>query len=332
MSSPFITLEEHFLSSNAIAALPTSQSQFYTKVRPDWFEKLTDITPNGVRINAVDNDRVNVQVLSNSFGITSLAPEVVSAANDEMYNVIQAQPRFKAFAILPMKHDKAAAAELERCIKELGMVGALIDSHLYDGRYYDDEVALGVFSKAQELDAPIYIHPTTPLEDVQEALYDGNYDKEVGAVLGIAGWGWHCDTALSVLRMYAAGIFWKYPNLKVVVGHMGEMLPYMLDRIDEKVGQIWQKAELSFKQVWAKNIWVTTSGMFTMPPIACLLKSMSIERIMYSVDYPYSDTEQGEAFMRKLRESGLVTEEEHSKIAFKNAEKLLKFCIQKATV
>ncbi|EHK48505.1 hypothetical protein TRIATDRAFT_281365 [Trichoderma atroviride IMI 206040] len=103
-----------------------------------------------------------------------------------------------------MKHGKAASEELERCIKELGMVGALIDSHLDDGRYYD-EVALDVFAKAQELDVPIYIHPTTPLEDVQVALYDGNYDKEVGAVLGIAGWDWHCDTALSVLRMYAAG-------------------------------------------------------------------------------------------------------------------------------
>jgi predicted TIM-barrel fold metal-dependent hydrolase len=325
MSSPFITLEEHFLSSNAIAALPTSQSQLYTKVRPDWLEKLTDITPNGVRINAMDSGRVNVQVLSNSFGITSLAPEVVTTANDELYNALQAQPRFKGFAALPMKHGKAAAAELERCIKELGMVGALIDSHLDDGRYYDDEIALDVFAKAQELDVPIYIHPTTPLEDVQAVLYDGNYDKEVGAALGIAGWGWHCDTALSVLRMYAAGIFWKFPRLKVVVGHMGEMLPYMLDRIDEKVGQMWQKAELSFKQAWAQNIWVTTSGMFTMPPMACLLKSMTIDRIMYSVDYPYSDTEQGETFMRELRESGLVTKEEYANIAFKNAEKLLKF-------
>lgn len=324
MSSPFITLEEHFLSSNAIAALPTSQSKFYTKVRPDWLEKLTDISPNGVRINAMDSGRVNVQVLSNSFGITSLTPEVVATANDELCSAIQAQPRFKGFATLPMKHGKAAA-ELERCIKELGMVGALIDSHLDDGRYYDDKIALDVFAKAQELDNPIYIHPTTPLEDVQAALYDGNYDPEVSAILGIAGWGWHCDTALSVLRMYGAGIFWKYPNLKVVVGHMGEMLPYMLDRIDEKMGQIWQKADLSFKEVWAKNIWVTTSGMFTMPPMACLLKSTSIDRIMYSVDYPYSNTEQGEAFMRELRESGLVTEEEYSKIAFKNAEKLLKF-------
>ncbi|KAL7894164.1 amidohydrolase 2 [Trichoderma sp. SZMC 28014] len=327
MSSPFITLEEHFLSSNAIAALPTSQSQFYTKVRPDWLEKLTDITPNGVRIEAMDSGGVNVQVLSNSFGITSLAPEVVAAANDELYTAIQTQPRFKGFATLPMKHGKAAAAELERCIKELGMVGALIDSHLDDGRYYDDEIALDVFAKAQELNVPIYIHPTTPLEDVQAALYDGNYDPEVGAVLGIAGWGWHCDTALSMLRMYGAGIFWKYPNLKVVIGHMGEMLPYMLDRIDEKVGQIWQKAELSFEEVWAKNIWVTTSGMFTMPPMACLLKSTSIDRIMYSVDYPYSTTKQGEAFMRELQESGLVTEEEYAKIAFKNAKRLLKFSV-----
>ncbi|KAL7952222.1 amidohydrolase 2 [Trichoderma compactum] len=280
MSSPFITLEEYFLSSNAIAALPTSQSQFYTKVRPGWLEKLTDITPNGVCINAMDSGRVNVQVLSNSFGITSLAPEVVSAANDEFYNAIRAQSCFKGFATLPMKHGKAAAAELERCIKELGMVGALIDN---------------VLDKAQELDA---------------ALYDGNYDQEVGAILGIAGWGWYCDTALSVLRIYGAGIFWKYPNLKVM-----------------KDGTSMAKGELSFKQVWAKSICVTASKMFTMPSMACLLKSTSIDRIMYSVDSPYSNTEQGEAFMRELRESGLVTEEEYSKIAFENAEKLLKFSV-----
>ncbi|KKO96768.1 2-Hydroxy-4-oxobutane-1 [Trichoderma harzianum] len=162
------------------------------------------------------------------------------------------------------------------------MVGALIDSHLDDGRYYDDAVALDTFAKAQELDVPIYIHPTTPLEDVQAALSDGNYDEEVGTALGIGGW-------------------------------------------DEKVGQIWLKAEMSFKEVWERNIWVATSGMFTMPPMACLLRSTSIDRIMYSVDYPYSTTEQGKAFMEELRESGLVTEEEYSKIAFKNAERLLNF-------
>ncbi|KAM6480702.1 amidohydrolase 2 [Trichoderma sp. SZMC 28011] len=325
MSYPTITLEEHFLSSNAIVALPTSQSKFYTKVKPAWAEQLSDISPKGSRIKAMDSGHVGIQVLSNSFGITSLAPEVVAAANDELANACKAQPRFRGFAALPMKHGKAAAAELERCVKQLGMVGALIDSHLDDGRYYDDGVASDAFAKAQELDVPIYIHPTTPLEDVQAALYDGNYDKEIGAALGIAGWGWHCDTALSVLRMYAAGIFWKFPNLKVVVGHMGEMLPYMLDRIDEKVGQIWLKAEMSFKEVWDRNIWVTTSGMFTMPPMACLLRSTSIDRIMYSVDYPYSTTEQGKAFMEELRESGLVTEEGYSKIAFKNAERLLNF-------
>ncbi|KAL7935656.1 amidohydrolase 2 [Trichoderma chlorosporum] len=325
MTYPTITLEEHFLSSNAIAALPPAQAKIFTSVKDSWFRKLSDISPDGSRIKAMDSGNVGVQVLSNSFGITSLAPEVSVAANDELAKATAAQPRYKAFANLPMKHGEAAAAELERCVKQLGMVGALIDSHLDDGRYYDDEVSLPVFAKAQELDVPIYIHPTTPLGEVQAALYDGNYDSEVAAVVGIAGWGWHCDTALSVLRMYGAGIFWKFPKLRVVVGHMGEMMPYMLDRIDEKWGQMWQKAEMTFKEVWARNIWVTTSGMFTMPPMACLLKSTPLERILYSVDYPYSDTEQGKAFMIELRESGMVTEEEYAKIAYQNAEKLLKF-------
>jgi predicted TIM-barrel fold metal-dependent hydrolase len=327
MTYPTITLEEHFISSNAIAALPTSHRQIVTSANSEWLNRLTDFSPDGSRIMAMDSGHVGVQVLSITCGITSLAPEVVADANNELAKATEAQPRFKGFAALPMKYGKAAADELERCIKQLGMVGALIDSHLDDGRYYDDEVALDVFAKAQELDVPIYIHPTTPLQGVQAALYDGNYDKEVAAALGIAGWGWHCDTALSVLRLYTAGIFWKFPNLKVVVGHMGEMLPYMLDRIDEKVGQMWLGAKMSFKEVWEKNIWVTTSGMFTMPPMACLLRNTSIDRIMYSVDYPYSTTEQGKTFMRELQESGLVTEEEYCKIAFKNAEKLLKFSL-----
>ncbi|KAL7914266.1 amidohydrolase 2 [Trichoderma velutinum] len=327
MSYPAITLEEHFITRDAVAALPASHGEFYSKIKAAWVEQLYDISTSGSRIKAMDSGHVGIQVLSLCFGITSLAPEIVTGINDELAKACEAQPRFRGFAALPMKHGKAAAAELERCVKELGMVGALIDSHLDDGRYYDDEVALDVFAKAQELDVPIYVHPTTPLDDVQAALYDGNYDKMLGAALGIAGWGWHCDTGLSVLRMYLAGIFWKFPNLKIVIGHMGEMLPYMLDRIDEKMGQLFVEAEKGFKEVWQKNIWVTTSGMFTTTPVATLLRSTTVDRIMYSVDFPFSNTEQGQAFLKELQESGMVTEEEHSKIAFKNAEKLLKLKI-----
>lgn len=272
----------------------------------------------------MDAGNVNIQVLSESAGSSSCPPEALTADNNALSATARAQPRFKAFAALPMRYPAAAAAELERCVKELGFVGALIDSHLEDGRYYDAEEFWCVFAKAVELDVPIYIHPTTPMPNVQEALYSGNYDDAIATGLGISCWGWHVDTALSVLRLYGAGVFWKFPKLKVVIGHMGEMLPFQLARFDEKMRQLWPDAKKTFKEVWDQNIWLTTSGMFTLAPMACLLRNTKIEKIMYSVDYPYSDTTQGEKFLRELRESGLVSEEQFQMIASKNAANLLK--------
>lgn len=327
MDFPTITLEEHFISANAAEgrALPASALKSWEQIRahPTWLKKLKDISSDGSRVQAMDAGQIGMQVLSNSYGLSSCRPDFVTAANDELAAATRAQSRFKGFASLPMKHAQEAAAEFERCVKELGFVGALIDSHQDDGRYYDDYSFWPVFAKAEELDVPIYIHPTIPLEEVQTALYDGNYDAKFANILGIAGWGWHCDTALSVLRMYGAGLFREHPNLKIVVGHMGEMLPYMLDRIDEKVSQMAGQ-EQSFRDVWARNIWVTTSGMFTMAPMACLLKTTALERILYSVDYPYSATEQGRDFLELLGESGMVSKVELRMIACENAKALLK--------
>ncbi|KAF7528375.1 hypothetical protein G7054_g10183 [Neopestalotiopsis clavispora] len=326
-----VTLEEHFLSKNMDdgRALPATASKTWEQIRahPSWLNKLKDVSPDGSRMKAMDSGQVDVQVLSNSFGVSSASPELVAAANDELATATGAQARFKGFASLPMKHSQAAVKELERCVKDLGFVGALIDSHQDDGRYYDDRDFWPIFAKAEELDVPIYIHPTIPLEGVQSSLYDGSYDHEFGVMLGIAGWGWHCDTALSVLRMYGAGLFNTYPKLKIVIGHMGEMLPFMLDRIDEKVSQMAIGQERTFRDVWARNIWVTTSGMFTLPPMACLLQSTAIDRILYSVDYPYSATEQGRDFLELLEHSGTVDKEQLEMIAYKNAEALLKLDI-----
>ncbi|KAK6220640.1 hypothetical protein LQW54_002085 [Pestalotiopsis sp. IQ-011] len=267
--------------------------------------------------------RIGIQVLSNSYGLSSCRPDFVTAANDELAAATRAQSRYKVFASLPMNHTQQAAAELERSVKESAFVGALIDSHQDDGHYYDDRAFWPVFAKVEELDVPIYVHPTIPLQEVQTTLYDGNYDAKFANILGIAGWGWHCDTALSVLRMCGAGLFRGHPNLKIVVGHMGEMLPYLPDRIDEKVSQMAGQTQ-SFSNVWAKNIWVTTSGMFIMAPMACLLKTTALERILYSVDYPYSATEQGRDFLDLLGESGMMSKKGLNMVACENAKALLR--------
>ena len=102
---------------------------------------------------------------------------------------------------------------------------------MFIGRYYDDSFFWSVFERAQELDVPIYLHPTATHADLA-ALYQGNYSNEVAALLSMYGWGWHSETGLHILRLFASGLFDRFPNLKIVVGHMGEMLPYMLDRIE----------------------------------------------------------------------------------------------------
>ncbi|KAI9656755.1 MAG: hypothetical protein M1821_003394 [Bathelium mastoideum] len=267
----------------------------------------------------MDSGNITVQVISNSFGISSSTPEAVSFANDELASAVLAQSRFRGLAALPMKYPTAAAAELQRCVEQLGFL-----AHLDDGRYYDGEAFHEIFAMAEKLDVPVYIHPTTPTDEVNAALFKGNYDFKFEMALGIAGWGWHCDTALSVLKMYAAGVFEKFPKLKVVIGHMGEMLPFMLDRIEEKLGQMCRGRTLTFKETWDQNIWITTSGMFTLAPMACVVRSTRMDRIMYSVDYPYSENEQGHQFLEELRKSGMVTEKEFDMIAYRNAETLLR--------
>lgn len=327
MEYPTITLEEHFMGDHVLNALPESAIRIYEGMNTSWLAELQDISGDGSRIQAMDTGGVSIQVLSESAGSSSLGPEGLKADNDALSATAKAQTRFRAFAALPMKHPEAAAAELHRAVTELGFVGALIDAHLDDGRYYDAEEFWPVFAKAEELDVPIYVHPTAPVANVKETLYEGNYDEAVSIGLGISAFGWHVDTALSVLRLYGAGVFWKFPKLKIVIGHMGELLPFQLARIDEKMGQLWTNAETSFQEVWDRNIWLTTSGMFTLPPMACLLRNTKIDRIMYSVDYPYSKNEQGAEFLRELRSSGLVTEEQFQMIASKNAAQLLKIDI-----
>jgi predicted TIM-barrel fold metal-dependent hydrolase len=245
------------------------------------------------------------------------------AANDELASAISANPtRLAGFALLPMAEPALAAEELKRCITRHKFVGALIDNHT-NGQFYDDRKFWPVFAKAQELDVPIYIHPSYPDEEFGAAHYRGNYDDRIAVALGAYGWGWHSDTALSILRLYAAGLFDTYPNIKIIIGHMGEMLPFQLERVIAIAARFGRQRGL--RDVWTQNIWVTTSGMFALAPLACLLQTLPIERVLYSVDYPFSANEKGFAFLEEVKKSGLIKEgEEWERFLYKNAQELLK--------
>lgn len=261
---------------------------------------------------------MSLPIISVGPGILPLA--VCSAVNDDPAAAVSRHPtRLAGFALLPMMEPAAAAQELERCVKGLGFVGALVDAYL-DGQFYDDERFWVIFEKAQELDVPLYIHPTFASDSMMEH-YKGNYDDAVALALSAFGWGWHSDTGLHILKLFASRVFDRYPKLKVVIGQMGEMLPFQLSRCIA-VAARWGR-ERGLEEVWKNNIWVTTSGMFSLTPLACLLQTTTIDHVLYSVDYPFSTNEKGLEFFHEIEKSGLIAGQDLELFAYKNAENLL---------
>lgn len=316
-----ITLEEHYVSAAVRNASKTRDH--YAAFPSAIIAKLHSL--GSERLQDLDNGHVSMQVISHGPGIHP--PDICKIANDELSSAIHQHPdRFAGFALLPMNEPEAAAKELERCIQHHKFVGALIDNHAH-GHFYDDTRFWPVFEKAQTLDMPIYIHPAYPADDDGEngwgAHFKGNYDAGISMALGAWAWGWHSDTALSFLRLYAAGLFDTYPRLKIILGHMGEMLPFQLARTAQ-IAQHFGKRR-SLKEVWAQNVWVTTSGMFDLAPLTCLLQTTAIERVLYSVDYPFSSTEKGNEFLQTVKKSGLISKgEDWERFCYKNALDLLK--------
>lgn len=313
MAPTLIALEEHF-DSQAFDATDA----LHEKLPAQLHERLQDIDEG--RIKDLDAGKTSLQVISHVSYPTPVDKCV--QANDKLAAACKKFPkRFAGFATLPMQEPDAAAKELERTVRDLGFVGALINNHTESGEMYDDEKFWPVFKMTVDLDVPIYIHPTYPAETFS-SHYSGNFSPMAGIMMSTAGWGWHSETGLHVLRLFASGLFDKYPNLKVVIGHMGEMLPYMLDRICHS-SRHWGHFKRDLRTVWRENIWVTTSGLFTLPPFECLLKMSPMEKIMFSVDYPFSTTETGLQFVEEIEKSGLLSKEQLEAFCHGNAEKLL---------
>lgn len=313
---PLISLEEHFFAEG-VGQAPVYQEQF--KWLPDLLDKLEDL--GSLRLRELEKGKISLQVISHGPGLGCAGTQQSVAANNQLAQAVKAHPaRFAGFAVLPMGEPQAAAAELRRCVGELGFVGALVDNHA-NGTFYDDEEFWCIFEAAQELDVPIYLHPTWPDEHTRPR-YAGNYSSSAALSLGSSGFGWHIDTGLHVLKLFAAGLFDQYPRLKIIVGHMGETLPFMLERIVQ-LSSRWGDRRRPFEEVYGENIWITTSGCWSVNPMATILRNTNIEHILYSVDYPFARNEDGLAFMEALEKSGLVSDEEFQMIAYRNAEKLI---------
>lgn len=276
------------------------------------------------RLKSMDDAGVTVHVISN----TGPGPDLVPGAdgvtlarelNDQLANLCAKNPkRFAGWAVLPMASPKDCAAELRRAVKDLGFVGAMINGTT-EGKFLDDPSYDDILAASVELDVPVYIHPHLPPDAVRKAYYDG-LEPGAGRVLESAGWGWHSEVAIHTLRLVMAGTLDKHRKLKVIIGHMGEMLPVMLVRVDEtSVADVGHLQRPPSQQI-LEQVWITTSGIFSQPPFLAALQTFGIDRIMFSVDYPYALDAQGRTFLNEV----CLAPADMAKLCHGNADALLK--------
>ncbi len=324
-----IAIEEHFLSTGFAEAMsrqvPTSSragstNDAYMAARD---AKLTDL--GVIRLQDMDAAGIDFQVISHTAQVTQGSLPVAESvrlakqANDQLAAAVAAHPtRFAGFAALPMADSQAAAAELERAVRDLGFKGAMINGTA-EGKFLDDPSFLPILERAVALDVPIYLHPGLPPSPVWESYYSG-FDPAVNFSLATAGWGWHSEVGIHSLRLILGGVFDRLPALQIIIGHMGEMLPFMLARIDNVMTPLAKNLRHPVPEYFVRNFHITTSGFFTDPPLLLALQIIGADRIIFSVDYPYSSNQQGRAFL----DGASISSDDKEKITHLNVERLLK--------
>jgi uncharacterized protein len=317
-----ITLEEHISTPESLEAMEKVwQGDPVVDMWRAHREKLFDVGKD--RITAMDAAGIDMQVLSLSGGMDRLDPAIATAlardTNDKLAVAVQAHPdRFAAFATLALQEPEKAALEFERCVRQLGFKGALVNG-TSNGLFLDHRRFTPLFETAQALDVPVYLHPAPPPDEVKKAYY-GGLPGDLGFVLSTAGWGWHAETGMHCLRLIVSGLFDRFPKLKIIIGHMGEALPFYIVRAEDFLARSTTHLKRRVSEYFREHFYITTSGCFTLPPFLCALQAVGADRILFSVDYPYNSNTLGRAFLNALP----VNAEELAKISHGNAEHLLK--------
>ena len=311
-----IALEEHVLPPGLIDDVWT------TPMAPESFTaKLVDVGEQRLRV--MDDAGIDVQVLSvvapgSQEVPAERAADLSRAINDHCAEVVAAQPlRFNALATLPTQDPGAAIAEAERAISELGFCGVIINGHT-QGKFLDAPEFDDLLAAVEDLDAPIYLHPTYPPPPVAD-VYFGGLPEHTGRALATAAWGWHAETGLHILRIAATGVFDRHPKLQFVVGHMGENLPFSLMRADSILTRA-NPENPSVAQVIREHVHITICGYTTTPPLLCALQVFGADHIMFSSDYPFGDPVQHAKFLAEAP----ISPADRDKIAYRNAQHLFR--------
>jgi uncharacterized protein len=324
-----VAVEEHFVFSDLLARIepqvlarngwPAPGTPAFRAVAPPALAEL-----GAQRVAAMDAAGVTMQLLSAPgpgaeliAGAEGIA--LTRACNDRLATLIRAAPqRFAGFAHLPMMTPAAAADELARAVGELGLKGALINGTI-DGRFLDHPDFEPFLARAEALGAPLYIHPGVPPEAVRSAYYDGLPDP-ASFLLAIAGWGWHAETAVHILRLALSGALDRHPRLKLLIGHMGEGLPTMLERVARVFSRYSaERLQRDAAQAILDQLWLSTSGFASAPAFTAMLTTFGADRILFSVDYPFGDNRSAVDFLMALP----LAPRDRDKIAHANADALL---------
>ena len=320
-----IAIEEHFITPMYREKVSANEFRnFYLTSRSqqighDIAEQNLDL--GAQRLAYMDAAGVDVQVLSfGSPGPQAFGPDVAIPmardANDRAYEVVRAHPgRFASFAALPTADPEASAKELERCVTKLGFKGAMIHGHT-QGSFLDEKKYWVIFECAQALDVPIYLHPTLPHPDAVKAYFQGYED------IARAGWGFAVDTSCHFLRIVFSGVFDAYPKLKIILGHLGEGLPFAMHRLNDHTWPAAKRRGLQKTplQYLKDNLLVTTSGNWYEPAFLCTLLALGADNILFAVDWPYEPNTAGIGFLEKVS----ISEVDREKIAHGNAERILR--------
>jgi predicted TIM-barrel fold metal-dependent hydrolase len=313
---PVIALEEHYWDAEL--------AKHFTGIeagRPgEISERLHDLGTR--RLKEMDEAGIDVQVLSHGAPSAQklpieIAAKVTREVNDRLAAVCAAKPdRFAAFAALPTADPKAAADELERTVTKHGFKGAMIHG-LANGVFLDDKRFWPIFERAEKLDVPIYLHPGLPDARVMDAYYN-DYAQDFPMVVR-AAWGYTVETATLGIRMVLSGVFDKHPGLKIILGHLGETLPFLVWRVDHALARPGAK-QISFRDIFCNNFWITTSGNFSDPALLCCVMEMGVDRIMFAVDYPFVLNPPATRWMETVP----LSNTDKAKILSGNAKRLLR--------
>ncbi len=319
-----IALEEHFATDDT---LMDSAGYLGDDVWSELESRLLDI--HGRRIELMDRHGIETMILSlNAPAVQAIpdpkrAAEVARRANDFLAEQVQQRPdRFQAFAALPMQDPDTAIRELERCVNELGFKGALVNgfSQIVDPEsavYYDLPQYRALWGVVASLDVPFYLHPRNPLPSMAQ-IYDG-HPWLLGPV-----WAFGQETAVHALRLMASGLFDEYPALTVILGHMGEGLPYNMWRVDNCNAWVGQKrpfpAKRALGEYFRENFYLTTSGNFHTPTLNAAMVEIGVDRILFSTDWPFENIDHAAIWF----DDASISEANRQKIGRDNAAQLFK--------